>query len=114
MKHRKIVVIGCALALSAAPFTAMAMTAENALEACAAAVTDKLGDGGVTWRLDEYKGFDGRLRGTEIFHLDVRDASTDELVARADCVVDERARVKRLKPLPLDAGDATERALTVF
>ena len=38
MKHRKIVVIGCALALSATPFTSTAYTAENALAACAAAV----------------------------------------------------------------------------
>ena len=113
MKHRKIVVIGCALALSAIPLTSTAYTAENALAACAAAVTDTLADGGVTWRLDDNSRFDGRMRGTETIHLDLRDAATDEIVARADCVVDERARVKRVKTLPLDAADAEERALTV-
>jgi hypothetical protein len=114
MKHRKIVTLGCALALSTAPFAAMAYTTESALNACAAAVTKDLSNDELAWRLDEESKTGGRLRGTEVIHLDVRDAASDEILARAYCVVDERARVKRVKTLPLDAADAEERALTAY
>jgi hypothetical protein len=54
------------------------------------------------------------LSGIEVYHLDVRDAETNAVLARADCVVDSRAKIKRLNKLPIDAADARERALSSY
>lgn len=114
MKHFKTVTLGCTLALSMAPLAATAFTAEHALNACAEAVVKDLGNGEVSWRLDEDSSSKGRLSKMEMIHLDLRDASTDEVVARADCVVDSRARVRRVIDLPLEADDAMERSLSAY
>ena len=114
MNKKSIAVLGSALALSVFPFSASAYTAETALNACAAALTTEMSGGELTYRIDESSGGAKRLRGVETFHLDARDPASDEVVARADCVVDGRARVKWLKTLPLDAADASERALTAY
>lgn len=114
MNRNRIVNFSCALALSAAPFTASAYTAENAINACAAAMTEALSDNPPAFRIDADSDTHGRLNGIEVFHMDARDPATDEVVARADCVVDSRARVRRLKTLPIDAADAEERSLTAY
>lgn len=114
MNKKSIAVLGSALALSVMPFSASAYTAEAALNACAAALTAEMSAGELAYSIDQSSGGAKRLRAVEMFHLDARDPASDEVVARADCVVDGRARVKRLKTLPLDAADASERALTVY
>lgn len=114
MKKNAIVTLGSALALSLAPFTASAFTTENAMGACAEALSSEISGDELAWRLDADSIGGGRLRGREVYHLDARNSANDEVVARADCVVDSRARVKSLKTLPLDAPDARERALTAY
>ena len=104
---------GYALALVLAPLTAKAFTAENAIEACVDALDDEMVGSEFAYRIEDIGG-GRRLRDFEIFHLDARSAATDEIVARADCVVDGRANVKRIKVLPLDAADAGERALSAY
>lgn len=114
MNTKAMITLGSALALSLAPFTASAYSTEKALNACAAALTAKISDGEMAWRIDEDSFGSGNLTELSMFHLDARNPETDEVVARADCVVDNRARVKRLKTLPLDAEDAQERALSAY
>lgn len=104
---------GLYLALVMAPFTANAMTAENAIEACFDALGDKMELGEMVFSAEDFGGAP-RLRELEMFHLDARGATSDEIVARADCVVDSRARVRRIEVLPLDAADAGERALSAY
>ena len=52
-----------------------------------------------------------RLDARAIYHLDARDPRSNEIVAKADCAVDSRARVKSLVRLPDDAPEAAERSL---
>ena len=114
MKMKAMITLSGAVALSIAPFTVSAYSAETALNACAAAVTSEMSDNELAWRLDEETVVKGRLKGSEVIHLDVRNAETDIVVARADCIVDSRARVKHIKKLPIDAADASERSLTAY
>ncbi len=114
MKTKHMIKLGSALALSLAPFTASAYTAETAMNACAEAFTAEITGEELAWRLDEETDVDGRLNGSQILHRDARDPETNEVVARADCVVDSRARIKRLTTIPIDAKDASERALTAY
>ena len=114
MKTKYMIRLGSALALSLAPFTASAYTGETAMNACAEAFTAEITGEEIAWRLDEESDVAGRLNGSQILHLDARDPETNEVVARADCVVDSRARIKRLTTIPVDAKDASERALTAY
>ncbi len=52
------------------------------------------------------------LSSQTLFHLDVRDPATEEVVGRYDCFVDKRGRVERLRPLPLTAPSAKQRGRT--
>ena len=115
MTDRKYVKIAFAMALSTASFNTSAYTGESAMNRCAAALTAELtGSNGAipSYRLSDDSRFGPRLSETQVFHLDARDPKTGEVVARADCVVDHRARVKRLETLPLTAADSAERALS--
>ena len=114
MNTKRMIRLGSALAISMAPFAAGAHTAETAMNACAEAFTAELIGEELAWRIDEESDTDGRLNGSQILHLDARDPRTNEVVARADCVVDSLARIKRLTPVPIDAKDASERALTAY
>ena len=114
MKTKHMIRLGSALALSLAPFTASAYTGESAMNACAEAFTAEITGEEIAWRLDDESDVGGRLNGSQILHLDARDPKTNEVVARADCVVDSRARIKRLTTVPVDAKDASERALTAY
>lgn len=104
---------GLALALVLAPLTASAFTAENAIEACFDALGDRVELGERAFTVEDAGG-GRRLREIEMFHLDARGATSDEIIARADCVVDSSANVRRIKVLPLDAADASERALSAY
>lgn len=114
MKKKAMIVLGGALSLTLAPFTAGAYTAEKALNACAEAITSEISKDALSWKLDDDALTRERLNGMEVIHLDVRNAETEAVVARADCVVDSRARVKRIKKLPIDAADARERSLSAY
>jgi len=114
MNKKSLVMLGSALALSALPFTVSAYTADKALNACAEAVTAEISSGEMAYSISDESDSGHRVSGITVFHLDLHDPASDEVVARADCVVDARARVKRVKTLPLDAADASERALSAY
>ena len=117
MNNSKILTMGCAVAIALAPFSVKAASVHDGLDACANAVVNELATSNGT--PPDYKinkdshASKFRLRGLETFHLDVHDPSGDEVIARADCVVDARARVKRVVTLPLDELDAAQRAASL-
>jgi hypothetical protein len=117
MKNRMIK-LGYALAISLTPAAALAATDQDALEACMDALTQELatshGSPMAASLSATAKASGERLRRSQIFHLDARSTESQEVVARIDCIVDPRARVRSLNRLPLDAGDADERATTKF
>ena len=114
MNNRKLLTIGCALAISVAPFSVQAASRQAALDACADAMVSVLAvENGnpLGYRMNpESDGSTARMRKRETFHLDARDPASQEVVARADCVVDERGRVRRLVDVPLSAEDAIVRS----
>ncbi len=117
MNNSKILTIGCALAVSLSPWSVEAASVQEGLDACATAVVSELaGSDGAppVYSMSEESGNSrSRLRIRETIHLDVLDPHSHEVVARADCVVDSRARVRRLVSLPLEEPDAAERAVSL-
>lgn len=116
MNKLKSMASGCVLAMTLTPLNAAAATSQTALDACASALVADLSSArGVAMEYslgDSLKAPRYRLDNSERFHLDVLDPRTSEVVARADCWVDSRARVRKITEVPLDAGDAEERAVT--
>jgi hypothetical protein len=118
MKKKILIKTGFSLALATVPFSAGATTGQAALEACAERIVSDLADTrGVelSYETDpEVKGMDRRMRGAEVIHLDILDSTGEEVVARADCYVSDSAKVRRIKPLPLEADDAALRAVKAY
>lgn len=114
MNTHNVMKLGFALTLSAAPVGAQATTGPSALDACAKAVVSGMMDSdgaGMTYRLDDSSADTGRGRKAGgMYHLDVRDPHSREVIARADCRVNRRAEVILLKDIPLNAADASVRA----
>lgn len=114
MNNRKLLTIGCALAVSVTPFSVHAASTQAAMDACADAMVSVLAaENGkpLGYRINpESDGSNARMRKRETFHLDARDPASQEVVARADCVVDGRGRVRRLVDVPLSAEDAIVRS----
>ena len=117
MNNSKILTMGCAVAIALAPFSVKAASQQDGLDACASAVVDELAISNgapLDYRMSEVsRASKSRLRVRETFHFDVHDPNSDEVVARADCVVDSRARVKKVVTLPLDEPDAAQRAASL-
>lgn len=116
MNHYGFCRIGFALALTVAPLTSEAANRQAGLEACADALLNELGNASgavVRYQEDTIARPNSRLNQREVFHLDARDATSDEVVARVDCRLDARANVLRIDTLPLDAEDAEERAVSL-
>ena len=114
MNNSKIFVAGCAIAISMVSPGTQAATHNDGLDACAAAVISELGSAkGVAMKYSvapESDTSNVKLRRREVFHMDIRDPETSEIVARADCTVNQKAEVRKLKNLPIDAQDAVVRA----
>jgi hypothetical protein len=117
MNNSKILTMGCAVAIAVAPFSVKAATLKDGLDACASAVVSELASSNgapLDYRMSEDShASNSRLRVREIIHLDVLDPQSNEVVARADCVVDSRARVKKVVSVPLDEPDAAMRAVSL-
>lgn len=115
MKTRQIVIATCALVGMAAQAPDQAWAEEKELNMCARVLTQQiaLAQGApVDYRIDEESSSAGRRQipgGT--WHLDARHPETNEVVARIDCVVDNRDQVLRLTEVPLAANDAHVRAV---
>lgn len=114
-KHRMIR-IGFALAMVAVPFYLQAGTKQAGLEACAEAMVGDLASSQgapMVYNLNPDARKDrGRLHRREVFHLDALDPKDDAVIARVDCVVNHKAEVTRLIPVPLEGEDARVRATT--
>ncbi len=118
MSKFNMVAMGCALALSAAGLEAAPV--EDGMKACADAMVQKLSETGSVskeYALEPGRKFVAkheRLRSRDTFHMDVRSAENNEVMARVDCVVNGRAEVLELNGLPLVAEDASLRAVSVY
>lgn len=114
MNNSKIFIAGCAVAISMVSTGTQAATRNDGLDACAAAVVSELGNAqGAAMKYSMAPGSDmskAKLKRREVFHMDIRDPQTREIIARADCTVDEKAAIRELKNLPIDARDAVVRA----
>lgn len=114
MNRKKAFVVGCVLTLTAVPGIGMARTETAGMNACAEAMMTELASSKNAPRPYEVKNLkpgSRRLSGQGTYHLDARGAESNELLARYDCVVNSRAEVIELTELPLESGDARERAL---
>ena len=115
MKCSKTLAVVCAVATSFVNLGAEAASGMEGLEACASALAREMSTAqgaGIQVRISEESLVpERRLSTRTTYHLDARDPRNNEVVARADCAVDARARVKSLVRLPDDAPDAAVRSL---
>ena len=118
MKHVNALSLACALAAAAAPVTASAVTERFALEACTNAALAQLPGFSTevtSYRLDpNSERSERRLDRGGVFHIDLRDPESRDVVARVDCHYDRRAGIRELVSVPLTADDASLRAVQSF
>ena len=117
MNNSKVLSFGCAVAISMASFSAEAASRQEGLDACAGALVVEMGsenDAPLSYKVGPESDLSSkRMARREVFHLDARDPASEEVIARADCVVDGRANVLRLVSVPLSADDAAIRAMSL-
>lgn len=115
MNAGKTLAMLCLVTTSFMHPVAHAASGMEGLEACASALARELSTAqgaGIQVRVsDESLVPTRRLDNRTTYHLDARDPRNNEIVARVDCNVDARARVRSLVRLPDDAPDAAERSL---
>jgi len=113
MKIRKSLLIASAIPVLSLPIASQAATDKDAMEACSQALVEHIEETRGTVVKLKIANLDAarsmRLDGSLIYHLDARVTDSNEVVARADCVVNRYARVKDLRTLPLTAKNADER-----
>jgi len=114
MNIRNSLLIASVIPMLSLPIASQAATAKEAMEACSQAFADNIEESRGTTVKMKIENLDDvarmRLRGYSIYHLDAREADSNEVVARADCVVNRYARVTDFRTLPLSAKDADERS----
>jgi len=115
MNGKKAMVCAAAVAASILSISVEAASGQDGLEACVSALTKELSSAqgsAVAARISEDSHVPTRrLDNVTTYHLDARDSANNGIVARMDCVVDDKGRVKRLVKLPDDAPDADIRSL---
>lgn len=115
MKGTKTIGMVCVVATSFMHLNAEAASGQAGLEACVSALVQELSTeqgSAVQGRIsDDSLVSNKRLGPNTTIHLDARNTSSQEIVAKADCVVDSKAKVKGLIMLPDDAPEAGERSL---
>ena len=115
MNKFKVLTIGCAVAFTMSSLdTHAAATRAEGLNACIEAAVPELSNSqGLPVDFSIAPGSEmslHKLKRREKFHLDIRSPKTDDVVSRADCIVNQNAQVRTLIDLPLDARDAEERS----
>ena len=117
MNIRKTLFVSGAVAILAIPATSLAATDQDAIEACARAMTDEvdtLADPNLKITVSsDPDNAPRRLRGTTLFHLDAMDAASRQVVARVDCMVNQFGTVRTIRTIALDSMEARKRAKTV-
>ncbi len=96
----------CAVAISLTPVMSNAASEQDGVNACAKALTSQLAEiqsAPIEFTIGSDSHFSTRrLDRLNRFFLDARDPRSQEIIARADCVVSGNAEVKRLTMTPLD------------
>jgi hypothetical protein len=115
MNRTKLAVLLSLPAVLALSANSNAATESDALRACSASLTEKFEarqDSEISTHVDESGIRSGRhLRGTTVFHIDVYNGKSREVIARADCYVNRRGHVTSLRTLQLSEKPAAERSL---
>ena len=115
--NSKMVKTSLVLALTATPVFAHATSGSVGINACAAAMVSELAENQgspMVYNLDpEIRTTNSRLKRREVIHLDARDPDSHEIVARVDCIIDAKAKVRKLIQLPVDGPDARFRATSL-
>lgn len=118
MNNKHILKAGIIVALASMPLYADEVEGKAALKACAEALTTKL-EAKQGRDLDynvapESKGISQKLKNREVIYLDAKAHNSDEIIARANCVVNGDATVTELVALPLNAPEARVRARKMY
>ena len=118
MEKNRFLTMGFTLALSALPVAAQAATFQDGLEACVDALATELATSNgesLEARIgSDSSRSDHRLGNREMIYLDARNPASQEVVARADCLVDRKGEVLRLNSVPLNGADAEQRSLAYY
>ena len=115
MKHVKAAIAVAALVAGTSPVTVLAANGDKALEACVSALVQNLSDAQssplrATISEDSFVSNSRLGRRTRIY-LDARDPVSQEILVKADCIVDRNAEVLELQRLPDEAPEAEIRSL---
>jgi hypothetical protein len=106
------------VAIVSLPLYADNTSGQAGLNACADALAKKLETvqgKPVGYKLDsDTKINNDKLEVREVFYLDAKTANSDEVIARANCTVNDDAEVLKLVVLPLDAAQAQNRATKFY
>lgn len=104
----------CAVAISLTPILANAASEQEGVEACVKAMVSQIAESQGA-PVDYQIGIDSsvstrKLDRRNLFELAAKDSQSQKVVARADCIVTSKAKVKRLTMVQLDGADARESA----
>lgn len=103
------------LAAVLVPFSLRAATEAQAVEACAEALAQKVSQSysrKIGARIDKNSSLSSTVLRSRltVFHVDAIASAGGSIVARADCFVNKKGEVSRIRTLPLDAEDAFSRS----
>lgn len=119
MNSKKILKAGVIVALMSLPLYASEKTeGEVALNACAEALATKIETANgqaVSFNVDpKSKGTQQKVNHRDVIYLDAKAPNSDEIIARANCIVNGDATVAKLVALPLSAPKASVRARKAY
>jgi hypothetical protein len=115
MKAKNAMAMMFAVGAALAHTGAEAASGEAGLNACVSELAKEISKAqgyGVDVRLDEdVRAGKRSLETTTTFFLDARDAANEQVVAKVNCTVDKRAKIRKFVVLPDDAPLAENRIL---
>ena len=119
MNNKYMMKVGVIIAIASLPLYAADETeGKVALNACAEALATKLEatkGHPVAYNVDpQGRGIEKRVESRDVIYLDAKALNSDEVIARANCIVNGDATVAKLVALPLDAPEARVRARNMY
>jgi len=100
----------CAVAISLTPLLSHAASEQDGVKACAEALTSQLAEmqsAPIDFKIGSIGQFSTRrLDKLNRFLLDAKDPQSQDVIAKAECIVSWSAEVKRLTMIPLDGHAA--------
>ncbi|MBT8448147.1 MAG: hypothetical protein KJO69_00555 [Gammaproteobacteria bacterium] len=119
MNNKHMMKIGIIIAIASLPLYAADETeGKVALNACAEALASKLEatkGHPVAYNVDpQGRGIEKRVESRDVIYLDAKALNSDEVIARANCIVNGDATVAKLVALPLNAPEASVRARNMY